>query len=498
MFSPSKSWMIYGALPPVPRRRVVVTGMGAVTPLGHTVQSSWEGLLQGASGVRSLSDVPYFLPSSIADNKSLSAADKAAMATDLLAAMPCKVAAPVMPPPPSSSNNNKDPFAPTSREPRQMRFATVAAEEAIAQASQGTGGGTSWAEYYRDERKGVCVGMGMPGLQDVGDVSTFLYGNPSTTPGSAAAGYKKINPFFVPKILGNMTAGNLALKHRLRGPISSSVTACATGGHNIGEAFRWVSRGDADTVLCGAAEACITPVSIAGFARMHALATKYNDDPQGAARPFDDARCGFVMGEGAGLLILEDLESALARGATILAELRGFGISSDAHHVSTPHPEGLGARRCVAAALQDGGVHADDIDYINAHATGTPVGDEIELSVLESVVGGRCAANTTEGGAGSGSVTKTCISSCKGSIGHLLGAAGSVEAIMTIQALRTGILPPTFNLRNPIPHKHVTLNAEALRTERALRAVLSTSFGFGGANTALLFTPAPPTTTSSE
>lgn len=281
---------LFGSLPPIPRRRVVVTGMGAVTPLGHTVNASWEGLIAGRSGLRALSEAPYFTPSSVTDNRTLSAEAKAKITEDLLGALPCKVAAPVMP----EAGVTTDPFMPTSREPRHMRFASAAADEAIRQATEGSR--ISWAEFYPEQAKGTCVGMGMPGLQDVGDVSVYMFGNP-TSAGAAAAGYKKISPFFVPKILGNIVAGNIAMQHKLRGPISSTVTACATGGHNIGEAFRWISRGDAETVVCGASEACITPVSIAGFARMHAMATKFNDDPPGAARPFDGDRCGFVMGE---------------------------------------------------------------------------------------------------------------------------------------------------------------------------------------------------------
>eukprot|EP00758_Cryptobia_borreli_P009702 Tbor_TRINITY_DN5501_c9_g1::TRINITY_DN5501_c9_g1_i1::g.13559::m.13559/K09458/fabF; 3-oxoacyl-[acyl-carrier-protein] synthase II len=478
----------FGPLPQVPRRRVCVTGIGAVSPLGPTVPLLWRALLNSEVATRPLKDTPHYFPNCILSNKSLSDDMKEEKCRSILSAIPCTVAAPVMP---LLDEKGLDIFAPTSREPRSFRFAREAVNEALVSATLRTSlssadQGSSEAnnnndeavktssamlkEIYGENRIGISIGCGMSGLQDICDVSYGLYSDISTV------NYRQVSPFFIPKILANMVAGQVGITHGFRGPLSSSVTACATGAGNIGEAARWISRGDADAAVCGATEACITPVGMAGFARMHALSTKYNGDPSRASRPFNRDRAGFVMGEGAGIVVLEEMDAAVRRGASILAELRGYGTSSDGHHISSPSPDGEGAERCVIAALRDGGLVPSDICYVNAHATGTPVGDEVELSALTRILTGGSAP--------------TLVSSSKGAIGHLLGGAGSVEAIVTIMALVDGIAPPNVNLDNPIEHDRsvVVLPTDPTPMKCDGKACLSTSFGFGGVNAALLFT----------
>ena len=501
----------FGALPARPRRRVVVTGIGAVTPLGYSAAETWAALIAGKVGTRPITDAPYYFPNFIADDRHKSAEVKAKKYEQLIASIPCKVVAPVMPPPSLLSSSSStagaskapaDPYAPTSREPRAIKFALAAAQEAITNAVAGgglaasssssspEGAGADLRAFYPAERIGISLGMGMSGLQDVADASNALYAHES------AVHYKQISPFFVPKILANMAAGMVAIKHGLRGgPISSAVTACATGAHNVGEAFERVSSGACDAAVCGATEACITPVGIGGFCRMNAMAVKYNDRPEAASRPFDVSRCGFVMGEGAGMLVIEEMESALRRGAHIYCEIRGFGLSSDAYHIASPHPEGIGATRCVAAALEGSGLGEDPsvIGYANAHATSTPMGDEIELNALATALR---PTTGTPAASSSSSAAPLAVSSVKGAMGHLLGAAGAVEAIATILALHTQTIPPNANLENPVPHdaNRITLPTSAVRlgeADKPLVAAISTSFGFGGANAALLFTKTP-------
>ncbi|ESL11044.1 beta-ketoacyl synthase family protein [Trypanosoma rangeli SC58] len=385
--------------------------------------------------------------------------------------MPCKVAAPVCASPGGPT------FASNSRETRATMFAYRAVEEALTQAKLFEESGKRLRVSCAKERIGVNIGVGIPSLADVGDVSYNLYAD------SERVNYSRVNPLFVPKILGNMVAGLTAMKYQITGPIGSSVAACATGAHCIGEAADWVRGGRADVVVCGGTEACITPVSIAGFSRMRALCTKYNDKPQEASRPFDKDRAGFVMGEGCGIMVLEELEHARQRGAPILAELRGFGISSDAHDLAAPHPEGRGAQHCLRVALEDGGnVPATKVAYVNAHATGT-IGDDLELHALDQVLG-------ADAGSGHNRRHPLYVSSVKGGLGHLLGAAGSVEAIVAIMALHRQQAPPNINLVAP--------SAKGLERLQLVRghapltfqgeAVISTSFGFGGVNVALLFT----------
>jgi 3-oxoacyl-[acyl-carrier-protein] synthase II len=477
---------MYGAFPPHTRRRVVVTGIGMVTPLGACSRSTWHQLLAGHCAARKLTDVPYFAPGFLSlGEKGLSSAVMAERKTrmqHILDSLPCGVAAPVTMS--SAAGPGSLPstiFAPTAREPRSHRFADHAVREALADAGLLTREGDR-TDFYPAARAGVNIGVGMPSLQDTTETAHHLFMDPEKPH------YNKVHPFFVPKVLGNMPSAAAALRFDLQGPLSSATTACATGAHCIGEAMRWIQHGLADMAVCGATEACITPISIAGFCRMKALSTKFNDQPEKASRPFDSARCGFVMGEGAGVLVLEALDMAEARGARRLyAEARGFGMSSDAYHVSSPHPDGRGAKACIRAALADGGVDAGSVVYCNAHATGTPLGDEIELHALEEAL--------RPDGA---SAPPLLVSSTKGSMGHLLGAAGSVEAALAILSLEASTAPATAGLEAPVLHdsRRVDLVAVAPRSfpSNPRDAILSTSFGFGGANSALIFTRAPQLT----
>lgn len=470
--------MGFGALPVRAPRRVVVTGIGMVTPLGLTAAETWGAVCRGQSGLRPLREAPHFLPGFLQSDRTLSPAQKNAALDKLIAAMPCQVAASVPSPAPAAA----DPFAPTAHEPRSFRFCARAVDEALSDAAL-----QHLSDASRD-RYGVNIGMGIPSLVDVVDVAAYLTGDlaPRGDAGAGAVHYSKVHPMFVPKILANMAAGSTAIRHKLRGPIGSSVAACATGAHCVGEAAAWIREGRADVMVCGATEACISPVSVAGFSRMRALCTQYNDSPATASRPFDTSRAGFVMGEGAGILILESLEHAMARAAPrVYAELRGFGVSCDAHHVAAPHPEGLGVQRCIADALRDGGdVPAAAVGYVNAHATGT-IGDDVELMAIQRSL--RPSARAASG--------PLYVSSAKGGLGHLLGAAGSVEAGLTVLALHARQAPPTANLSSPC----VTAEQEAAGLvcvkgaspqplPTGCEAVISTSFGFGGINTALLFT----------
>ncbi|ESS64660.1 beta-ketoacyl synthase family protein [Trypanosoma cruzi Dm28c] len=461
--------MPFGEFPPFIRRRVVVTGLGAVTPLGLDVASTWAALCQGRSATRPLKEVPFFFPACIDSDRRLTPTARQKRHEQLLAKMPCQVAAPVLAP---SGGPN---FKPTLRETRATLFAYYAAEEALTHARLLEFPAKRILASFAKERIGVNIGVGMPSLADVGDVSYSLYADPENV------NYSRVNPLFVPKILGNMVTGLTAMKYGIMGPVGSSVAACATGAHCIGEAAEWIRGGRADIVVCGGTEACITPVSIAGFSRMRALCTKYNDMPQEASRPFDKDRGGFVMGEGSGIIVLEHLEHAMQRGAQIFAELRGFGISSDAHDLAAPHPEGRGAQLCLRSALEDGGdISINDVAYVNAHATGT-IGDDMELHALDKVLGGDGTPSCRR---------PVYVSSVKGGLGHLLGAAGSVEAIVAIMSLYHQHAPPNINLHAP--------SAEGLERLQLVRghaplpfqgdAVISTSFGFGGVNTALLFT----------
>ncbi|MDJ0786067.1 MAG: beta-ketoacyl-ACP synthase II [Myxococcota bacterium] len=410
------------------RRRIVVTGVGCATPLGLGAAASWNALLEGRSGVRAVEGLDERQPS--------------------------KIAAPA-----------PDDLEVTALSPKEQRrydrvivLALAAAGEALADA--GLEGGSKSGGFDAD-RGGIAIGSGIGGINSLLDGhESFLAGGP-----------RRVTPFLVPMALSNMPAGVAAIHYGLRGPNLCHVTACATGAHATGEAARIIERGDADLMVVGGAESPIHPMVLAGFARMQALSLR-NDDPEQASRPFDTGRDGFVLGEGAGVLVLESEEHARARGARIRARLAGYGASGDAAHMAAPDESGRGAIQCMRQALADADLAPSDVDYVNAHATSTPAGDRVEAAALRSVFGE--------------TVDSLAVSSTKGATGHLMGAAGAVEAIFSILALEEQLLPPTRNLDDPDPECALDHVAHKPRPAR-IRAVLSNSFGFGGVNAALLF-----------
>jgi 3-oxoacyl-[acyl-carrier-protein] synthase II len=411
------------------RRRVVVTGLGCVTPLGLDAASSWEAVVRGVSGVGAL-EGPDF------------------------AALPSRVAAAV--------KGEVDPgdvdFKERRRLDRVILLALAAAREAAADAGLAPGA-------VDPDRAGVAIGSAIGGLSTLlGNHVAFLSGGP-----------RRVSPFAIPMALANMPGAYVAIKHGLRGPNFAHVSACASGAHALGEAARTIERGDADLMLAGGAEATTVPFVVAAFANMQALSRR-NDEPTRASRPFDLGRDGFVMGEGAGVLVLEEEEHARARGAQVRALLLGYGASADAQHVAAPDEEGSGARACMQRALRDAGLVPGDVHYVNAHATSTPAGDRSEARAIRAVFG-----SFSEG---------LPVSSTKSMTGHLLGAAGAVEALFCVRALETGMLPPTINLEQPDPEcqlDHVAGKARAAR----IRVAVSNAFGFGGANSSLVFAREP-------
>ncbi len=413
-------------------RRVVVTGMGMVSPLGTTLSASWEALTAGKSGIR---NIGHF---DVSD-------------------LPCKVAAQVERREDGTFDTGE---VITPKEQRKMdefiQFAMVAAEEAIADAG--------WKAQTEEEqhRAGVMIGSGIGGLPLIERSALLLQEN----------GPRKISPFFIPACLINLASGQVSIRHGFKGPNHAVVTACSTGAHAIGDASRLIQYGDADVMIAGSAESTICRLGITGFAAARALSTSYNDTPEKASRPWDEGRDGFVMGEGAGIVVLEEYEHAKKRGAKIYGEVAGYGLSGDAHHITAPAEDGDGGYRSMQMALGHAGLNPDDIGYINAHGTSTPKGDEIEFGAVKRLFG--AAAETLS------------MSSTKSAVGHLLGGAGSVEAIFSIMAMHTGVLPPTLNLDNPsesctgidlVPHT---------AKEKEVSAVLSNSFGFGGTNASLI------------
>lgn len=407
--------------------RVVVTGLGLVTPLGSTVQSTWENACAGKSGIARIShfDAVNFSSQVAGEVKNFT------LDEDFISVKDRKKLG------------------------RFIQLGLVAAREALVNA----GFANAQVPDNLAERFGSYVGSGIGGLPEIEQgVNTI-----------ATKGVGRLSPFIIPALLSNLFAGQTSLYFNLKGPNVCPVSACATGAHSIGEAMKIIQRGEADMMLAGGAEAAISPLGVGGFAAMKALSTGYNATPEKASRPFDDTRDGFVIGEGAGVLVLERLEHAQARGATILAEVAGFGQTADAHHMTAPDPEGKGAERAVRMALTDAQLHEADIDYINAHATSTPLGDEIESQTLERIFG-----------------DKVPVSATKSMTGHMLGAAGGVEAGLCVLALMHHMAPPTINLSMPsascrldyIPHKGRSF---------AINAVLNNSFGFGGTNAALIF-----------
>jgi len=413
--------------------RVVITGLGLVSSIGNNVSETWGNLIAGKSGIRKISSFDV---------------------SDL----PCKIAGYI-------SHNEKDEYyvdrskyletREINRNDRFIQYGLIASKMAVEDA------GLMALDDKSKLRVGVSVGSGIGGLETIYNGSITLN----------EKGSRKISPFFIPSSLINLTSGQISIKFGFKGPNHSVVTACATGAHSIGDAAEMIKRGAAEIMIAGGSEAAVCKLGVAGFCAARSLSTKYNDQPAKASRPWDKDRDGFVIGEGAGIVVLEDYENAKKRGAKIYAELIGYGMSGDAHHITTPSEDGSGGFRAMSEALKMSSVNSDEINYINAHGTSTLIGDDIELSAIMRLTGGN---------------DKIKISSTKSSIGHLLGAAGSVEAIITILSIKHNIVPATLNLYNPshnfkvdlVPHNSI---------DHKVEIALSNSFGFGGTNTALLF-----------
>ncbi|XP_013180559.1 PREDICTED: 3-oxoacyl-[acyl-carrier-protein] synthase, mitochondrial [Papilio xuthus] len=408
------------------QRRVVVSGLGVVSPIGTGTKIVWDNLLKGHCGIVCLQEEDY-------------------------KKLPCRIAGLI------SKQDDDVQKALSKANLKSMAPATCLALVATAEALVDA----KWfPECDREkEMTGVALGMGMIDLKDVCDTNEAL-----------KIGYNKVSPFFVPRILPNMAAGQISIKYGFRGPNHSVSTACATGAHSIGDAYRFIKYGDADVMVCGGAESCISPLAIAGFCRLRALSTSFNDEPEKASRPFDQKRDGFVMGEGAAVLVLEEYEHALRRNAKIYAEILGYGLSGDGSHITAPREDGSGAMLSMGRALQDANIRKNEITYVNAHATSTPIGDGIESTAIKKLFGGHSS--------------KISVSSTKGAHGHLLGAAGNLEAVFTILACQHGVIPPTLNLENPVDDLNYVANVpEKWQTER--RVALKNSFGFGGTNATL-------------
>lgn len=415
-------------------RRVVVTGLGLVTPLGCGVEPTWQRLIAGKSGLQKIDRFQ----------------------TDDL---PCKVAAQLPEGATADGLWNPDDWV-EKREQRKIdpfiMYGIAAAQQAVDDSG--------WVAETEEQRcrSGVMIGSGIGGLGTIYENSLIL----------ESKGPRRISPFFIPAALINLVSGQVSIRFGFKGPNHAPVTACATGAHAIGDAARLIAFDDADVMVAGGAEAAICRLGIAGFAAARALSTGYNDDPEAASRPWDVGRDGFVMGEGAGVVVLEEYEHAKARGAKIYAELRGYGLSGDAHHITAPADDGDGGFRAMTGALKRAGMNVEDIDYINAHGTSTPLGDEIELGAVKRLFGAHAY--------------KIAMSSTKSAIGHLLGAAGAVESIFSILAVRDGVLPPTLNLENPSEGCDINLVPKVAQ-QRNVNAALSNSFGFGGTNASLIF-----------
>jgi 3-oxoacyl-[acyl-carrier-protein] synthase II len=408
--------------------------MGIISPLGVGVEHVWSRLLKGHSGIAGIQSCDV---------------------TDL----PCKVAGEVPLGDTASGHFNPDDYVAPKEQRKMDRFIVMA----IAAAQQAvTDAGWTPTDEEEQNRTGVMIGSGIGGLSGIYEASLML----------KEKGPRRISPFFIPSCLINLASGHVSIRHHFRGPNHSVVTACATGSHAIGDAARLIAFDDADVMVAGGAESTINRLGIAGFAAARALSTGFNDRPTEASRPWDRERDGFVMGEGAGVLVLEEREHALRRGAKIYAELRGYGLSGDAHHITAPAEDGSGGYRAMQAALKRAQLNPADIDYINAHGTSTPLGDEIELGAVKRLFGDAAYRLT--------------MSSTKSAIGHLLGAAGAVEAIFSILAIRDQVAPPTLNLEQPSEGCDLDLAAKQAK-ERPIRTAMSNSFGFGGTNASLIF-----------
>ncbi|HEX4556020.1 MAG TPA: beta-ketoacyl-ACP synthase II [Xanthobacteraceae bacterium] len=415
-------------------RRVVVTGLGMVSPLACGVEATWSRLLKGESGARRIEKFEV---------------------SDLPARIACQI--------PRGDGQNGTYNPDQWMEPKEQRkvdefitFAMCAATQAIADSG--------WKPTAHEDqvRTGVMIGSGIGGLEGIAETAIVL----------KEKGPRRVSPFFIPGRLINLASGYVSITHGLKGPNHAVVTACSTGAHAIGDAARMIALDDADVMVAGGTESPIVRISIAGFSACRALSTGFNDEPTRASRPYDKDRDGFVMGEGAGVVVLEEYAHAKARGAKIYAELIGYGLSGDAYHITAPAQDGDGAYRCMTMALKRAGIPAAELDYINAHGTSTPLGDEIELNAVQRVVGNAAG--------------KIAMSSTKSSIGHLLGAAGAVEAIFSVLAIRDDIAPPTINLDNPSVETPIDLVPHQAK-KRQINTVLSNSFGFGGTNASLVF-----------
>lgn len=419
-------------------RRVVVTGCGVVTPLGVGTETVWKRLLEGQSGIRAIQNFDV---------------------SDL----PAKIAGQVPRGETASGSFNADDWVPP-KEQRKMDefiiFALAAAQQAVEDS------GWKPTDPVDRERTGVMIGSGIGGLPGITEGALTVH----------EKGPRRLSPFFIPANLINLASGHVSIRYGFSGPNHAVVTACSTGAHAIGDAARIIMWDDADVMVAGGTEAAICRIGIAGFAAARALSTKFNDEPQRASRPWDRDRDGFVMGEGSGIVVLEELEHAKKRGAKIYAEIVGYGMSGDAHHITAPVEDGSGAFRAMRNALNRAKLTPEQIDYVNAHGTSTPLGDEIELGAVKRLFGE--------------AAYKLSMSSTKSAIGHLLGAAGSVEAIFSILALRDRTVPPTLNLENPSPSCDIDLVPLEAK-QRPVRYALSNSFGFGGTNASLIFGPAP-------
>ena len=415
-------------------RRVVVTGMGLVTPLGVRLDHNWARLTNGESGAVAIENFDV---------------------SDL----PAKIAAQVPRGDGSNGTFNPDNFI-SSKEQRRVDEFIVYGISAAVEAVEDSG----WKPEERNdqERTGVMIGSGIGGLQTIANGAILLH----------EQGPRKVGPFFIPSALINLASGHVSIRYGFKGPNHAVVTACSTGAHAIGDAARLIMLDDADVMVAGGAEAAICRIGIAGFAACRALSTGYNDTPEQGSRPYDKGRDGFVMGEGAGVVVLEEYEHAKARGAKIYAEVVGYGLSGDAHHITAPADDGDGGFRSMAAAIKRAGLNREDIDYVNAHGTSTPLGDEIELGAVKRLFGDHAY--------------ELSMSSTKSAIGHLLGAAGAVEAIYSIMAINTNVVPPTINLDDPSDSCDIDLVPHTAK-EREVRHVLSNSFGFGGTNASLVF-----------
>ncbi|KAK3302025.1 thiolase-like protein [Chaetomium strumarium] len=434
-------------------RRVVVTGLGAITPLGMGIRRTWQRLLASESGLVSVAE-----------------RGRDALEQSRWRELTSTVAGVV----PTKSDDGRDGvdegiWRPSdwldAADQRRMstfaQYAVAVAEMALRDAG--------WKPMGPKEQEmtGVCLGSGIGNLDD-------FY---ATSVAFGQGGYRKVSPLFVPKILINLASGHVAMRYGLRGPNHAATTACTTGAHSVGDAARFIAFGDADVMVAGGAESCIHPLTLAGFGRSRSLSTAFNHDPPASCRPFDADRAGFVVAEGAAVLVLEELEHAKRRGARILAEVRGYGCSGDAYHMTAPREDGSGALSAMKKALKNAGIKPAQVDYINAHATGTQVGDAAETAAIRSLMMGEDGVDDE---------SKVTVSSTKGAIGHLLGAAGAIEAVFSVLAITENAVPPTLNLHRPdvgAGFNFVPLQAQ----QKKIKVAVSNSFGFGGTNASLVF-----------